>query len=330
MKLVIQIPCFNEESTLPRVLADLPCQVPGFDTVEVLVIDDGSSDRTGEVASELGVDRVLTLKRNQGLARAFRSGLDEALAMGADVIVNTDGDHQYPGKYIRALTRPILEGRADIVVGDRRTDTVQDFSWLKRRLQNVGSWVVRTLSGTKVPDTVSGFRAISRQAALKLNIVSPFSYTIEMLIQAGKQRLAVTSVPITTNPATRGSRLARSTPRFISRSVSTMVRIYSMYKPLSTFTAIGTVVGLLGAVPIIRFLYFWAIGQGEGHVQSLVLGGVLVVIGFMTLLIGLVADLVNFNRQLLEITLEKVRRLELEKTAAPSQKAENEKNPLVE
>lgn len=312
MKLVIQIPCFNEEETLPRVVADLPRQVPGFDGVEVLVIDDGSSDRTAEVARELGVDHVLTLKENQGLARAFRAGLDQALSLGADVIVNTDGDHQYPGEYIVALTRPILEGRAEIVVGDRQTHTIEHFSWVKRRLQALGSRVVRTLSGTDVPDAVSGFRAISREAALKLNIVSPFSYTIEMLIQAGNKRLAVTSVPIATNPTTRRSRLAHSTPRFISRSISTMARIYSMYKPLGTFTLIGTIVGLLGAAPIFRFLYFWSMGEGGGHVQSLVLGGVLVIIGFVTLMIGLLSDLINFNRQLLEMTLERVRRLELE------------------
>ena len=311
MKLVIQIPCFNEEETLPRVVADLPREVPGFDEIDVLVIDDGSSDGTAGIARKLGVDHVVTLKENQGLARAFRAGLDEALSIGADVIVNTDGDHQYPGEHIAALTRPILEGRADIVVGDRQTDTIEHFSWVKRRLQTLGSWVVRTLSGTDVPDAVSGFRAISREAALKLNIVSPFSYTIEMLIQAGSKRLAVTSVPITTNPTTRRSRLARSTPRFISRSVSTMARIYSMYKPLGTFTLIGSIIGLLGAAPILRFLYFWSIGEGEGHIQSLVLGGVLVIIGFVTLMIGLLSDLINFNRQLLEMTLERVRRLEL-------------------
>ena len=330
MKLIVQVPCFNEEETLPRVVADIPREVSGFDEVEVLVIDDGSSDRTAELALELGVDHVVTLKQNQGLTRAFRAGLDAALSQGADVIVNTDGDHQYPGRYIDALTRPIIEGRADIVVGDRQTATIAHFSWLKRRLQALGSWVVRTLSGTDVPDAVSGFRAISRDAALQLNIVSPFSYTIEMLIQAGNKRLAVSSVPITTNPTTRRSRLARSTPRFISRSVSTMARIYSMYRPLGTFTLIGGLVGALGAAPILRFLYFWSIGEGDGHIQSLVLGGVLVIIGFVTLMIGLLSDLINFNRQLLEMTLEKVRRLELEQQrTSPAPDAPAASNPTA-
>jgi glycosyltransferase involved in cell wall biosynthesis len=311
MKLIIQIPCFNEAETLPRVVADLPREVEGFDAVEFLVVDDGSTDGTAQVARSLGVDHVIELTANQGLARAFRTGMDECLRRGADVIVNTDGDHQYPGSYIPALTAPIVAGAADIVVGDRQTDSVEDFSWLKRRLQAMGSRVVRVLSGTSTPDAVSGFRAISREAALQLNIVSSFSYTIEMLIQAGNKGLKVVSVPISTNPSTRPSRLARSTSRFIARSVATMARVYSMYRPLKSFTIIGLVVGGLGVLPILRFLYFWAMGEGDGHIQSLVLGGVLVVVGFVALMIGLVADLINFNRQLMEMTLERVRRLEL-------------------
>jgi glycosyltransferase involved in cell wall biosynthesis len=312
VKLIVQIPCYNEQETLPAVVRDIPREIPGFACVEILVIDDGSTDRTVALARELGVDHIVTHRRNQGLARAFRSGLDTCLSLGADVIVNTDGDNQYFGGDIPALTRPILEGEADIVVGDRETRSIAHFSPLKRRLQALGSFVVRTISGTEVPDAVSGFRAISRDAAMNLNIVSPFSYTIEMLIQAGHLRYAIATVPVRTHPTHRRSRLARGMAQFISRSVATMVRIYSMYKPLTTFTFIGIALGLLGAIPILRFLYFWTIGQGDGHIQSLILGGVLVTVGFVTLLIGLVADLINFNRQLLEMTLEKVRRLEAE------------------
>jgi glycosyltransferase involved in cell wall biosynthesis len=311
MKLIVQIPCFNEADTLPAVVRDIPREIPGVDAVEILVVDDGSTDGTAEVARECGVDHLVRHTRNQGLARAFRTGLDACLMLGADIIVNTDGDNQYAGSDIPRLIQPILDGSADVVVGDRETHNVPHFSPLKKRLQALGSSVVRRLSGMDVPDAVSGFRAISRDAALHLNIISPFSYTIEMLIQAGSKRLAIKTVPVRTNPVGRRSRLARSTPQFISRSVATMVRMYAMYKPLSTFFYIGAALGIVGLVPILRFLYFYAIGQGAGHVQSLVLGGALVVIGFMALLIGLVADLINFNRQLIEITLEKVRRLEL-------------------
>lgn len=310
MKLIVQIPCFNEEETLPAVLAGIPREIEGFDEVEILVIDDGSSDRTSEIAREMGVNHIVRHRKNQGLARSFRTGLDTCLLLGADVIVNTDGDNQYHGGDIPALARPIVEGKADVVVGDRETASVEHFSPLKRRLQALGSYVVRTLSGTEVPDAVSGFRAISRDAAMNLNIVSPFSYTIEMLIQAGNRRYAIATVPVRTHATERRSRLARGMGQFITRSVATMVRIYSMYKPLTTFTYIGLFLGLAGAVPIVRFLYFWSIGWGDGHIQSLVLGGVLVTVGLVTLLIGLLADLINFNRQLLELTLEKVRRLE--------------------
>lgn len=314
MKLIVQIPCYNEEATLPETVAAIPRLIQGVDKVEILVIDDGSTDRTVAVARSIGVDHIITQTRNRGLANAFRTGLDACLKAGADIIVNTDGDNQYSGADIPRLVRPILEGRADIVVGDRETGRVDHFSPLKKFLQKLGSWVVRQLSGLQVPDAVSGFRAISREAALRLNIVSGFSYTIEMLIQAGRKRMAVASVPIATNKVTRKSRLFKSIPNFIKRSVATMLRIYAMYQPLKVFAIVGGALAVVGVLPIIRFLYFYAIGDGEGHIQSLILGGALVIIAVVSFLIGLVADLIGFNRQLLEITLEKVREMELKLT----------------
>ena len=318
MKLIVQIPCYNEELTLPETLGDIPRNIEGVDKVEILIIDDGSSDRTVEVAREHGVDHIVRNKTNRGLARSFRTGLDVCLKRGADIVVNTDGDNQYCGADIPKLIAPILDGRADLVVGDRQTDNVPHFSKGKKLLQRLGSYVVRNLSETDVPDAVSGFRAISREGAMQINIVSPFSYTVEMLIQAGKKHMAISSVPIRTNPKTRESRLFKSIPKFIERSLTTMVRMYAMYQPLRVFFYIGMTLSVIGVLPILRFLYFYVIGQGEGHIQSLVLGGTLVIIGFIALLIGLVADLINFNRQLIEFSLEKIRRLELGETSGAS------------
>lgn len=311
MKLIVQIPCYNEEQTLPETYADIPRQVEGIDTVEVLVIDDGSSDDTVRVARELGVDHIVRHKQNFGLAASFATGIEACLKLGADIIVNTDGDNQYAGQDIGRLVQPILQGQADITIGDRQTDSVAHFSAGKKLLQKLGSSVVRRLSGTRVTDTVSGFRAYSRDAALQLNIVSTFSYTVESIIQAGNRKLALRSVPVGTNPKTRESRLYSSVPRFIERQLNTMVRMYGMYQPLRVFFAIGAVLLLVGLIPIVRFLYFYLTGDGEGHIQSLVLGGMLTVLGAVSLLIGLLADLVGFNRKLIEMTLEKVRRLEL-------------------
>jgi len=311
MKLIVQIPCFNEEHTLPQTVADIPRQIEGVDEVRILVIDDGSTDATVAVAERLGVDYVVRNPNNRGLARTFRTGVDACLRLGADIIVNVDGDNQYHGHDIPRLIQPILEEQVEIVVGDRQTQTVTQFSPVKRFLQRLGSAVVRRLSGLDVPDAVSGFRAISRTAALRLNIVSPFSYTIEMLIQAGKKHMAVTSVPVRTNPVTRESRLFRSLPRFIERSLTTMIRMYAMYQPLRVFFFIGSIFMAIGMIPIVRFLYFYFLGRGDGHIQSLILGGVLVMMGFVTYLIGLVADLISFNRQLQEMTLERVRQMEL-------------------
>mgnify|MGYP001821551980 FL=1 len=311
MKLIVQIPCYNEEETLPQTLAEIPRQMDGIDEVEILIVDDGSTDRTVAVARELGVHHIVSNKRNRGLAASFRSGLDTCLKLGADIIVNTDGDNQYAGCDIPKLIQPIREGRADIVIGDRQTDCIEHFSTSKKLLQKLGSSMVRSLSGTNVPDAVSGFRAYSRDAALQINIVSTFSYTIETVIQAGKKQLAIVSVPVATNPKTRESRLFTSIPKFIERQVNTIVRMYSMYQPLRVFFYVGTVLMLIGIVPIVRFLFFYFSGDGGGHIQSLLLGGVLITLGFITYLIALLADLVGFNRQLIEMTLEKVRRLEL-------------------
>lgn len=312
MKLIVQIPCYNEDKTLPLTVADIPREIDGIDRVEILVIDDGSTDRTVEVARSIGVDHIIVNKRNCGLASSFRRGLDISLKLGADVIVNTDGDNQYAGWDIPKLVKPIVEGSADIVIGDRQTDTIEHFSQGKKLLQKLGSSMVRKLSGTDVPDTVSGFRAYSRDAALQINIVSSFSYTIETVIQAGKKQLAVRSVPVETNPKTRESRLFKSIPDFLMRQANTIVRMYSMYQPLRVFFVIGLVLTVLGIIPILRFLFFYFSGDGGGHIQSLVLGGTFTILGFITFLIALVADLIGFNRQLLETALEKIRRLELQ------------------
>jgi glycosyltransferase involved in cell wall biosynthesis len=320
MKLIVQIPCYNEADTLAQTIADIPRRIEGVDAVEILVVDDGSTDRTAEVARELGVEHIVRHTRNRGLARAFRTGLDAALRLGADIIVNTDGDNQYAGRDIPKLCAPILRGEADIVVGDRQTDRIPHFSPLKKRLQRTGSAVVRALSETDVTDVVSGFRALSREAAIHINILSPFSYTVEMVIQAGKKHMAIASVPVDTNPKLRSSRLFRGIPSFIRDQLTTMVRMYSMYQPLRVFFLIGTVLSLLGAWPIVRFLWFWWIGEGDGHVQSLVIGGVLLMMGFLTFMIGLVADLIHFNRQLIEMVLVRLKALEFrrdEDDAAP-------------
>ena len=317
MKLIVQIPCLNEEQTLPMTVAAIPRHIAGIDTIEILVIDDGSKDRTAEVARELGVEHILVNRRNMGLARSFRRGLDCALSLGADIIVNTDADNQYDGADIAALVQPILAGSADVVVGDRQTHTIAHFSPAKKLLQRFGSSVVRRFSGVNVPDAVSGFRAISRDAAFGLNIVSPFSYTIEMLIQVGAKGVAVTSVPIRTNQKTRDSRLFSNIFHFIERSASTLLRMYTMYRPLKVFTLIGLVIALVGAIPIVRFLYFYFFVNGTGKIQSLIIGCALLTIGTLTFLLGMVADLLSQNRQLSEMTLEKVRRLEQALSRAP-------------
>ena len=314
MKLVIQIPCYNEEKTLSQTVRDLPRQVEGIDRVEVLVIDDGSQDKTVEVAKDVGVDHIVKNICNKGLARTFFVGLDASLRIGADIIVNTDGDNQYKGQDIPKLIAPILKGEADIVIGDRQPHTIPHFSLTKKTLQKLGSFMVRVLSGTDVPDAVSGFRAFSREAAMQTNIVSTYSYTIETIIQAGKKDLFVANVPIGTNPKTRESVLFKSTPKFIQHSVATMIRMYTMYQPLKVFFYTSCLFIAAGLVPSIRFLYYYLMGQGTGHIQSLIMAAILFIIGFQVFMIGLVADVISFNRKLIEETLLRIKRMEFDRS----------------
>ncbi len=311
MKLIVQIPCLNEEETLPLTVGNIPRKIAGIDRVEILVIDDGSTDRTSEVARELGVDHIIKLSNTQGLARAFMTGLDASLKQGADIIVNTDADNQYKGEDIVRLIKPVIEGRADMVVGDRLTDTIEHFSAAKKILQKLGSWVVRQVSNTEIPDVTSGFRAYSKEAALKINVISEFTYTLETIIQAGKKNIAVDYVPIRTNEPLRPSRLFSSIPGYIKRSAGTILRIYAMYEPLKIFFYFGGFVFAVGAMISLRFLYFYISGSGAGHIQSLILAAVLMILGFQTLVIGLVADLISGNRRLIEDNLYRIRKLEL-------------------
>lgn len=310
MKLIIQIPAFNEVGTLAETVADLPRHIDGVDIIEYLVIDDGSHDGTSELAHKLGVHHVVRHTGNRGLARGFQTGIDTALSLSADIIVNTDADNQYAGQDIEKLVRPILDGTADIVIGDRQVGDHAHFSWLKQRLQQVGSFVVGRLSNTDVPDAVSGFRAISRKAAQRIHILSDFSYTTEMLIQAGRNRLTVAAVPIRTNKVDRPSRLFGSIPGFIMRTGTTIVRAYAMYYPLRVFMMIGLISALIGVVPILRFVYFFFVDGGQGHVQSLVIGGTLFMLGIVAMMLGILADLIGRNRQLNEATLERIKRVE--------------------
>jgi glycosyltransferase involved in cell wall biosynthesis len=309
-KLIIQIPCLDEAETLPATIGDLPTAIAGIDVIEVLVIDDGSRDDTTRVAQRLGVDHVVTLRRTRGLANAFTTGIDACLKLGADYIVNTDGDNQYAGADIPALVGPLLRGEADIVIGDRNVQALQSMSWSRKLLQRLGSWIVRQVSNTRVPDTTSGFRAFSREAALRMTIVSEFSYTLESIIQAGRRRMAIAHVPIRTNEKTRPSRLFRSVWVYLKQSASTIVRIYTMHEPLRVFTTIGVVTFLVGLAISVRFLYFYFQGDGAGHLQSLLLSSVLLIVGFQVILMGLVADVISANRKLIEDVLYRIRAAE--------------------
>lgn len=315
-KLIIQIPCLNEEDSLPATILALPREIPGVDVVEILIVDDGSSDDTIRVAREAGVDHVVRFAQNQGLARAFSAGVDAALKLGADIIVNTDADNQYEADDIPALIEPILLGQADMVVGDRSPEKIEHFSPLKRFLQTYGSWVVRGLSGTEVPDAASGFRAFDRRAALRLNVISDFTYTLETLVQAGKKQIAVAYVPVRTR-ATRPSRLFRGMPSYLRRSLVTLVRIYSLYEPIRVFWSLGLLMLGIGFLLFVRFGIYSMLFGPQGLVQSLIIGAALTIIGVQTILMGLIADLIASNRTLIEDTLLRVRKLELSSQEPP-------------
>ena len=301
MKLIVMIPCLNEEKTLHMVIDSIPHQIEGLDEIELMILDDGSTDDTVGVARRLGVNHIVRHKQNRGLARAFQSGLDACLDLGADIIVNSDGDNQYPSQSIPELIEPVLRGRADIAIGDRQTHTIEEFSGTKKLLERLGSWMVRCLSGVNdLPDAVSGFRAYTRSAASRLYLTSTFSYTIESVVLAGNRGLVIESVPITTNAKTRPSRLYTHLPGFICRSATTMIRSYTMYKPLCTFLILGAVSIFIGLIISGRVTYLASIGEGRGHVQSVILAAVMLIGGLLLWVLGLLADLITSNRKLLE------------------------------
>lgn len=310
MKLIIQIPCYNEAETLEIALNDLPKKLDGIDEIEYLIIDDGCTDNTVEVARSWGVHHVVSFTKNKGLAKGFMAGIDACLRGGADIIVNTDADNQYCADDIDKLIRPILEKKADIVIGERPIDETEHFSWLKKKLQHFGSWVVRKASNTDIPDAPSGFRAFSREAAMKINVINDYTYTLETIVQAGRNRMAIMSVPIRTNPELRQSRLFHSMFGYIKKSVLTIFRALMMYKPLYCFTLVAMVPSVVGLGIGIRFMAYYFTGRGSGHTQSLMLACTLLIIGFMTFVIGMLADVISANRKILEDVQYRVKRME--------------------
>ena len=310
MKLIIQIPCLNEAETLEIALNDLPKQIDGIDEIEYLIINDGSSDNTVEVARNWGVHHIVSFPQNKGLARGFMAGLDACLRQGADIIVNTDADNQYCGEDIEKLIRPILDGEAEVVIGERPIDSTEHFSPLKKKLQHLGSFVVRKASKTDIPDAPSGFRAFSREAAMHMNVINEYTYTLETIVQAGRNKIAITSVPIKTNPELRSSRLFKSMFAYVKRSMLTILRAFMMYKPMMAFFIVGLIPFLVGLGIGIRFLCFFFTVGGSGHVQSLILACTLMIMGFMTFMIGLQADIIAANRKLLEDVQYHLRKLE--------------------
>ena len=313
MKLIIQIPCYNEEKTLPATVADLPRHIDGIDTIEYLIINDGSKDKTVNVARECGIHHIVSFKANKGLARAFAAGMDACVRLGADIIVNTDADNQYCGADIEKLVQPILKEQAEIVIGERPIEKTKHFSSMKKRMQKFGSFVVRIASGTKIPDAPSGFRAYSREAALRLNVINAFTYTLETIIQAGHNRIPITSVPIRTNPETRKSRLFKSIGSYIRRSAIVIVRSLIMYRPLKFFCVLGILTSTAGLAIVVRWFIISNFGRAGGNLQSLVLAAMLIMIGVQFIIAGLQADIISANRKILEDIQYRVRRLECDK-----------------
>lgn len=311
-KLIIQIPCYNEESTLELTLSELPRQLPGIDCIEWLIINDGSIDRTVEVAKQQGVDHIVNFEHNQGLAKAFMAGLEASLKAGADIIVNTDADNQYCAEDIPQLIQPILLGQAEIVIGARPIKKIQHFSPIKKLLQKWGSWVVRLASNTNIPDAPSGFRAISRNAAMQMNVFNEYTYTLEMIIQAGQKGMAITSVPIRTNRYLRPSRLVKSIPSYIQRSIFTILRIFMTYKPLRFFLTLGSIPFTIGFIIGVRWLVLFLLGTPKTHVPSLILAAILILIGFQLWMFGLIADVMAVNRKMLEDVQLRLRRAEMD------------------
>lgn len=310
MKLIIQIPCYNEAETLEVALNDLPKHIDGIDEIEYLIINDGSKDKTVEVAKNWGVHYVVNFKRNKGLAKGFMAGLDACLRNGADIIVNTDADNQYNGEDIENLVRPIIEGKTDIVIGERPIDDTEHFSPLKKKLQHFGSFVVRKASKSDIPDAPSGFRAYSRDAAMRMNVINEYTYTLETIVQAGRTKIAQTSVPIRTNPELRKSRLFNSMFGYVKKSMLTILRAFMMYKPMRFFNTIGAIFMTLGLTLGVRFIVYFCMGEGTGHIQSLILTSLLFLIGFQTFMIGLQADLIAANRKLIEDVQVHVRKMD--------------------
>lgn len=320
MKLIIQIPCYNEEQTLPMVFRDLPRSVEGIDEIETLIIDDGSTDDTVRVARELGADHIVRFPNNRGLAKGFMAGLDACLRLGADIIVNTDGDNQYYGGDIPALVQPILEGKAEMVIGDRDTDSIPHFSKLKKRLQKTGSGVVRKASGSNVTDTTSGFRAYSRDAAMRVNVTSEYTYTLETIIDAGNKKMGLANVKIHTNEKLRESRLFKSMWSYIKRSAGTIIRVYTQRKPIKIFLSMALLFLLVGLFPAIRYLFFFFRGDRGGHIQSLIFASIFIMISVMLAVFGLLADMISTNRKVVDEVLYRVKKLEYEREACVQDK----------
>ena len=321
MKLIIQIPCFNEAETLEVTLNDLPKHIDGIDEIEYLIIDDGSHDNTAEVAKKWGVHYVVRFRRNKGLAKGFMAGLDACLKNGADIIVNTDADNQYCGADIETLVRPILDKKAHIVIGERPIDDTEHFTPLKKKLQHFGSWVVRKASKTTIPDAPSGFRAYSREAAMRINVINDYTYTLETIVQSGREKMAVMSVPIRTNPELRESRLFHSMRGYIKKSMLTIVRTYLMYRPLYFFFMLGSILALVGVGFFVRYFVFFCSGEGGGHLQSLILASTLLIVGFQTIVVGLLGDVISANRKILQDVQYHVRKMDYSRQECEDEKS---------